>query len=97
LETQLWNSGRNRPSALAREHPHVDQQWDYQAYKSEMDRAGVGVADLVELGRIVLQGIRDGNFVIGLGLDAAGDLLAKRADKIGRGELPTTKTGGSFE
>lgn len=97
METNLWNSGRNRPPALAREHPHVDQQWDFQEVKARMDAAGVGRADLVELGRVVLQGIRDERFAIGLGVADGGTLLAARAEKIGRGELPTTKTGSAFE
>lgn len=97
LETQLWNSGRNRPAQLQREHPHVDKQWDFQDYKDQMVRENVPTADLVELGRVVLQGIRDEHFVIGLGLPAAADLLGMRAEKIGRGDLPTTKTGGVFE
>jgi NAD(P)-dependent dehydrogenase (short-subunit alcohol dehydrogenase family) len=97
LETALWNSGRNRPAELEREYAHVDQQWDYQEYKKKMDEAGVKVADLVELGRVVLQGISDGRFVIGLGLEANGELLASRAERIGRGELPTVSTGSAFE
>jgi NAD(P)-dependent dehydrogenase (short-subunit alcohol dehydrogenase family) len=97
LETSLWNSGRNRPPELAREHPHVDQQWDYQAYKAQMETAGVPVADLVELGHVVLQGIRDGRFIIGLGLESTGELMRQRAERLGRGELPTVLTGGAFE
>ena len=56
LETRLWNSGRNRPAELAREHPHIDQQWDYQEHKKQMEDRGVKVADLVELGHSVLDG-----------------------------------------
>jgi NAD(P)-dependent dehydrogenase (short-subunit alcohol dehydrogenase family) len=96
LETRLWNSGRNRPSELAREHPHVDQQWDYQEHKKQMEASGVKVADLVELGHHVLQGIRDGKFVIKLNTEASGELLAQRAEKIRKGELPTITRGGAF-
>jgi NAD(P)-dependent dehydrogenase (short-subunit alcohol dehydrogenase family) len=97
LETRLWNSGRNRPAELAREHDHVDQQWDYQAFKDRMAAEGVKVGDLVELGRVVIAGIRAGKFVIGLGLAETGELLEQRAERIGRGDLPTVKTGGAFE
>jgi hypothetical protein len=62
-----------------------------------MEEAGVEVADLVELGRIALQGIRDGHFAIGLGMEANGELLGRRAERIGRGELPTVSTGSAFE
>ncbi|HXY91819.1 MAG TPA: SDR family NAD(P)-dependent oxidoreductase [Acidimicrobiia bacterium] len=97
LETRLWNSGRNRPAELQREHPHVDQQWDYQEHKKQMEERGVRVADLVELGHSVLQGIRDGKFIIQLGVESSGELMMQRAEKIGHGELPTIKRGGAFE
>jgi NAD(P)-dependent dehydrogenase (short-subunit alcohol dehydrogenase family) len=97
LETNLWNSGRNRPPELAREQPHVDQQWDYQAYKAQMESSGVPVADLVELGRFVLQGLRDGKFFISIGIDETGEMMRERAERLGRAELPTVRTGGTFE
>jgi NAD(P)-dependent dehydrogenase (short-subunit alcohol dehydrogenase family) len=97
LETRLWNSGRNRPAELQREHPHVDQQWDYQEHKKAMEDRGVKVADLVELGHSVLQGIREDKFIIQLNTESSGELMALRAEKIGKGELPTIKRGGAFE
>jgi NAD(P)-dependent dehydrogenase (short-subunit alcohol dehydrogenase family) len=97
LETRLWNSGRNRPPELAREHPHVDPQWDYQEIKTKVRASGGQVADLVALGRSVLQGIRDEKFIISLDTSSSGELLQQRAARIGRGELPTIKRGGVFE
>ena len=97
LETRLWNSGRNRPPELAREHPHVDPQWDYETIKGEMLASGVPVADLVELGRSVIRGLREGRFVISLDTAASGVLMEERAKRIGRGELPTVPRGGVFE
>jgi hypothetical protein len=97
LETRLWNSARNRPPELAREHPMVDSQWDYQEFKTRMHEQGVVVADLVQLGRTVLQGIRDGKFIISLETVSTGELMRRRADRIGRGELPTVPTGSAFE
>jgi NAD(P)-dependent dehydrogenase (short-subunit alcohol dehydrogenase family) len=97
LETHLWNSGRNRPPELSRERPHVDQQWDYQEFKQQMERDGVPVADLVELGHAVLQGIRDARFIIALDTKSSGELMQRRAEKTARGELPTVRTGGAFE
>ncbi len=97
LETRLWNSGRNRPPELAREHAHVDPQWDYQTIKQEMQESGVPVADLVDLGRSVLDGIRAGRFVISLDAAANGELMEERARRIGRGQLPTVARGGVFE
>ncbi len=97
LETRLWNSGRNRPPELARERPHLDKQWDYQEVKKQLQTKGVQVADLVELGRSALQGIREGRFIISLDPAASGELMMRRAEKIGRGELPTIKRDGIFE
>jgi NAD(P)-dependent dehydrogenase (short-subunit alcohol dehydrogenase family) len=96
LETWLWNSGRNRPAELAREHAHVDPQWDYQEHKKQMESSGVKVADLVELGRFVLQGIREGKFVIKWDTESSADLLAQRAELIRKGALPTVERGGAF-
>jgi NAD(P)-dependent dehydrogenase (short-subunit alcohol dehydrogenase family) len=97
LETRLWNSSRNRPSTLAREHAHVDQQWDYQEHKARMQEQGVQVADLVEMGHWTLSEIRTGKFVIQTDTASSGELMAKRAERLARGELPTIKRGGPFE
>ena len=51
----------------------------------------------MELGQTVLQGLRDGNFIIQLNTQSSGELMMQRAEKIGRGELPTIKRGGAFE
>jgi NAD(P)-dependent dehydrogenase (short-subunit alcohol dehydrogenase family) len=97
LETRLWNSGRNRPAELARERPHVDQQWDYEAVKAQVLSSGGKVADLAALGRSVLGALRRGQFVISADNAANGELLTLRAQRVGRGELPTVKRGGVFE
>jgi hypothetical protein len=62
-----------------------------------MEERGVKVADLVELGHSVLQGLRDGKFILELDTESSGELMAQRAEKIRRGELPTIKRGGAFE
>jgi hypothetical protein len=46
------------------------------------------VADLLELGRFVLQEVKNGSYVIGHDLGTAGDLLHARADAIAKGLLP---------
>jgi NAD(P)-dependent dehydrogenase (short-subunit alcohol dehydrogenase family) len=97
LETKLWNSARNRPAELERERPHVDPQWDYHEVKAQALAAGGKVADLVALGRSVLDALRADRFVISADDAANGELLRQRADLIGRGELPTVKRGGVFE
>ena len=97
METRLWNSGRNRPPELARERPHIDKQWDFQEVKKGLHAKGVPVADLVDLGRAVLQDIREEKFIISLDRMASGELLMQRAAKIGHGDVPTIKRDGIFE
>ena len=96
LETQLWNSGRNRPDELTREHPHVDQQWDYQEIKARVLADGGKVADLVEQGRSLLQGLREGRFIIAADTASVGELMRQRAERIGTGALPTVEEKGIF-
>lgn len=97
METRLWNSGRNRPAELAREHPHVDEQWDYATIKEQLAAKGVQVADLVALGHSVLAALREGKFIISLDAKANGELMRERAEKISRAELPTVSRGGVFD
>jgi hypothetical protein len=75
----------------------TDPQWDYQEFKARMQQAGVQVADLVQLGRTVLQGVRTGKFIISVEPASSGELMQRRAERIGRGELPTVPTGSAFE
>lgn len=96
LETQLWNSGRNRPDELTRERPHVDQQWDYQEIKARVLADGGKVADLVEQGRSLLRGLHEGRFIIAADTASVGELMRQRADRIGAGVLPTVQEKGIF-
>ena len=44
--------------------------------------------DLGELGRFCVDGVKRGDFIIGYGLDEAAEMLHRRADAIGAGQLP---------
>ena len=48
----------------------------------------VKVQDLDELGRFVVEGIKEDRFLIAFDLDRTAELLHRRADAIGRAELP---------
>jgi NAD(P)-dependent dehydrogenase (short-subunit alcohol dehydrogenase family) len=91
MDTGLWTASRNRPAALAREKDRgggpVPTFADFKARLESMGH-DVQVADLDELGRFVLSGIREGRYVIARDLDRSAALLHARADAIGRGELP---------
>lgn len=96
LETRLWNSGRNRPPELARERPHTDPQWDHREVMQRVLEGGGHVADLVEEGRMVLRGLEEGKFIIARDTASVGELMGQRAQRIGRGVLPTIEQKGPF-
>jgi NAD(P)-dependent dehydrogenase (short-subunit alcohol dehydrogenase family) len=91
LETGLWTAQRNRPAELARTRERAPAPGTtFAEFKAALAAAGrpTDVVDLAELGRFVIRGIRNGDYVIGHGLEEWAALLHKRADAIGRGELP---------
>jgi NAD(P)-dependent dehydrogenase (short-subunit alcohol dehydrogenase family) len=91
LDTGLWTAQRNRPDDLARVKERAPAPGTtFAEFKAQLEAAGrdVDVVDLLELGRFVLAGIKDGRFVISHDLDRAGKLLHARADAIEKGDLP---------
>jgi NAD(P)-dependent dehydrogenase (short-subunit alcohol dehydrogenase family) len=91
LETGLWTAQRNRPPELARQRERAAAPGTtFAEFKDQLAAAGLPTdsVDLTELGRFVLQGVKDGKFVISHGLEEAGELLHARADAIAKGELP---------
>jgi NAD(P)-dependent dehydrogenase (short-subunit alcohol dehydrogenase family) len=97
LDTGLWTAQRNRPAELGRQKPRPPAPGTtFEEFKQLMEQAGreVNIVDVVELGRFVLQQVKEGKFVIGHDLDRAGELLHARADAIAKGELPPTMAEG---
>lgn len=95
LDTGLWTAQRNRPAELERTKPRPPAPGTtFEEFKAALEAAGkkADVADLTELGRFVLRGVKAGQFVIGHDLDEAAELLHARADAIAKGELPPTHT-----
>jgi len=91
LETGLWTAQRNRPSELARTRERAPAPGTtFAEFKKQLAAAGMptDTVDLTELGRFLVQGVKDGKFVISYGLEEAADLLHARADAIAKGELP---------
>ncbi len=91
LDTGLWTAQRNRPPELAREKQHAPGPvLTFADFRERLAAAGknADVVDLLELGRFVLDQLKQGRFVIGHDLDEAGALLHARADAIARGQLP---------
>jgi NAD(P)-dependent dehydrogenase (short-subunit alcohol dehydrogenase family) len=91
LDTGLWTADRNRPAELARQYPRpAAPKTTFKEFREAMEKAGrpADLMDLYELGKIVVQGVKDDKFIIGLNLDEVGDLLHRRADRIVEGDLP---------
>ena len=62
----------------------------FEEFKAQLEAAGrpIEVMDLSELGRFCVQGVKRGDFIIGMGLEESAALLHRRADAIGAGQLP---------
>ncbi len=91
LDTGLWTAQRNRPEALARVKPRPPAPGTtFEEFKAQLEEAGrsVDVMDLNALGRFCVAGVKRGDFIIGYGLDECASLLHRRADAIGKGQLP---------
>jgi NAD(P)-dependent dehydrogenase (short-subunit alcohol dehydrogenase family) len=91
LDTGLWTAQRNRPAELARVKDRAPAPGTtFEEFKAQLAAAGrpTDTMDLLELGRHVVEGVKDGRFIIGYDLDRAGELLHARADAVAKGELP---------
>lgn len=85
LDTGLWTSDRNRPADLARERPRSTPAMTV----AQLVERGMAIQPLDELSAMVVDGIRDGRFVMILNPDKSAATLRTRAEKIARGENPT--------
>src|SRR3954454_3336779 len=91
MDTGLWTAQRNRPAELARTRERAPGPVPtFEQYREHLASLGksANVADLDELGRFVIQGVKAGRYVIGHDLEQSAALLHARADAIGRGALP---------
>ncbi len=91
LRTGLFTASRNRPAELARVGDATGRtSMTFDQMKTWLGNAGHDVteADLDELGAFAVDGAAQRRFIIGRNLDSTADLLHRRADAIGRGEVP---------
>ena len=91
MNTGLFNSHRNRPPELERIlRPARRSSMTFDELKARLEAAGrdVTVADLDDLGRFVVAGAADRRYVIARDLTDTVDLLHRRAEAIGRFEVP---------
>lgn len=91
MDTGLFTANRNRPAELARTGAGTSRRsMTFDELKAAMEKSGreVPVADLPELGRFVIDGVKRGDFIIAHGLDETAELLHRRADAIAAAKLP---------
>ena len=95
LDTGLWTSERNRPSHLARERPRTTPAMTV----ADLVARGVPVQPLDPLADLVVDGIRDGRFVLVLDRDRHAATLRERAERFAEGANPTMvhELGGNRE
>ncbi|MFD0690683.1 SDR family NAD(P)-dependent oxidoreductase [Actinomadura fibrosa] len=95
LDTGLWTADRNRPAGLARERPRGTPPMTVAQVVEAAAAAGreMRVQPLDELAASFLDGIRRGDYCVSLDRDGAARTLAERAERFGRGDVPTV-TGG---
>jgi NAD(P)-dependent dehydrogenase (short-subunit alcohol dehydrogenase family) len=93
LRTGLLTSERNRHAELTREREREYPEKDWDTVKAEMESGGFTMADmdLDELGRVVVAGIRDGKFVLGVNSEGSAQGLIQRAQTLAKAELPVSR------
>ncbi|RAY16244.1 short-chain dehydrogenase [Actinomadura craniellae] len=91
LDTGLWTAERNRPAELARERPRDTPAITVATLVEAAAAQGreLPVQPLDELAASVLEGIRAGAYCITADPAGAAEMLRRRADRLGRAEVPT--------
>jgi NAD(P)-dependent dehydrogenase (short-subunit alcohol dehydrogenase family) len=92
LRTGLWTSDRTRPSELARERPRETEPMTPEKLEEMANQAGREISwqSLDELAMLVVNGVREGQYVIMKGVEGAADTLRSRAEAFGEARLPTS-------
>lgn len=85
LDTGLWTADRNRPAELARERPRSTPALTV----ADLRARGVPTQPLDELADLVVEGLRDGRFVMVLDPDRHAGTLRERAERFAVGDNPT--------
>jgi NAD(P)-dependent dehydrogenase (short-subunit alcohol dehydrogenase family) len=91
LETGLWTSDRNRPPELERERPRETPAMTVESLRKMAEDAGreLPIQPLDDLATLVVEGIRDGSFIMLLPDERTEATLRGRLEKILRHENPT--------
>ena len=92
MDTGLYTAARNRPEHLQRTGEGTGRAgMTFEQLRERVSSAtgrDAPVADVAALGEFAVQGAVERRFVIAHDLDSTAELLHRRADAIGRAELP---------
>jgi len=91
LDTGIWTTKRNRPAELARKtEVDASQETTFGDFMEGAKKAGfeLPVQDLDELAQILLEGIRNEDFVIMVDRESMQPTLVDRAAKLASGQCP---------
>lgn len=92
MDTGLYTAARNRPEHLQRVGEGTGRAgMSFEVLKARVSEAlgkEAPVADVAELGKFAVQGACSRKFIIAHDLDQTSELLHRRADAIGEGDLP---------
>jgi NAD(P)-dependent dehydrogenase (short-subunit alcohol dehydrogenase family) len=91
MNTGLFTSTRNRPPELARVHDTAGRiSMSFDDLKAALEAAGrdVKVADLDQLGEDTVDAVARRQFIVAADIEHTVDLLHRRADAIGRFDVP---------
>ena len=95
LRTGLWESDRTRPADLARERPRTTEPMTVDKLEAMAEQGGYQLPwqDLNELARVLITGIRAGDFVTMIGRDKIAETFRRRGEELAAGRLPTHEKG----
>ncbi len=95
LRTGLWESDRTRPAELARERPRSTEPMTVEKLEAMAEQGGYQLPwqDLNELARVLIAGIKAGDFVVMIGRESIAETYRSRGEDFAAGRLPVHEKG----
>ena len=95
LRTGLWESDRTRPEELARERPRTTEPMTVEKLEAMAEKGGFQLPwqDLTELARVLVAGIKAGEFVTMIGRESIAETYRRRGEDFAAGRLPVHEKG----
>jgi NAD(P)-dependent dehydrogenase (short-subunit alcohol dehydrogenase family) len=95
LRTGLWESDKTRPEDLARERPRTTEPMTVDKLEAMAEQGGYQLPwqDLNELARVLVAGIKAGEFVTMIGRESIAETYRRRGEDFAAGRLPAHEKG----